>query len=259
MNAVLDRIERELIVAVRRDNTRRRRRRTLRALAVAAAALAMLTAVGFATSTSPLDRLMHSNPGDFGRQRGTTRIDLRVTDPGGLAWTSTAYVARNHTLSESSSAAGLRDEYPGIGFRDAYNIADNLLNGPLAGLSMDFAHAHGQDHYLLAGTVDARARSIVVVLGGERRTAKLSSSTITLPVHISYGSLAASGRKHAARMPAEVSVRAYAVTFTPDRFATQPTVSRTITTTLEDGSRHVDGPTRICISRRCGVRYSPAG
>jgi hypothetical protein len=160
-------------------------------------------------------------------------------------------------ISSTSAPDGLHQRLAGAGGGRAFNVADNLLNGPIAGVGLDLVRSHGQTHYLFAGTVDARARQVTVTLGGERRDARLTESSLTRPVHVPADGLTREGRRRAARMPDKVSIRVYAAGFTPNLLAGQHIVVATLDVTLDDGTHTTMKSARFCVSRRCGVR--PAG
>ena len=261
MNEVLDHLERELTSAARRSNARRHRRRTMVAATVAGLAVVLGAGVGIAAvshTPPPIDRLLGGDS-DFAARPGTARIDLKLTDPGGLRWTTTTYRAKNGTVSATAAPAGLRRELPEVGGANGFVIASNLLNGPLAGLSLNAVRANGRTHYLFFGVVDAQARTVVVELGGQRRQAKLSSATLTVPVERSTRGLTAEGKRALARMPYEVTVRSYAATFPPDLLADKTFTRARVKTTLADGTRRTQESGPLCVGRRCDVDLPRAG
>jgi hypothetical protein len=262
VNEVLDRIERELTAAVRENAVNRRRRRSLVTTLAAGVAVLLTAGAGFAAVSgvpSPIERVLGSDS-DVGKRPGTLRLDVTLTDPGGLRWTATTYLARNGTVSATSAPEGLRDRLPSVGGGSGFVIADNLLNGPLVSMSLNAVRARGQVHYLLFGSVDARARTVVVELGGERRPALLSSRSLAVPVEQPpRQQLTAVGRQRMAQMPAKVSVRSYAVAFTPDLLVGKRIARATVESTLADGTHRRQPSARYCVSRKCGVQLPRAG
>jgi len=67
--------------------------------------------------------------------------------------------------------------------------------------------------------------------------------------------LTAIGRQRAARMAPTVSVRSYAVAFTPDLLVGKRIVRGRVETTLVDGTHHGQPTARFCVSRNCGVEF----
>ena len=139
---------------------------------------------------------------------------MEVVDPGGLRWFSTTYVANNGMVSSTTAPHRLADREPSVAGASGFVIADNLLNGPLVGMSVNFARRRGVGHYALAGTVDSRVVRMVVELGDAERKAQLAPDTLTIAVETPpAGSLTALGRRRARRMPDAVTLRPYLVTF----------------------------------------------
>jgi len=183
-------------------------------------------------------------------------LDLQQTYGGGLGWTVTNYIAKDGTLSGTSAPDGSKaTSFPGVGGASGFIIADNLLNGPLAGIGMQLAEKHGRVHYLFDGLVDARATSIKIQLGPETQAAKLSPAVLTIPVRApSSDALSEEGKKRLARMPPAINVRSYAATFTPDFLRGQNVTRAKIVTTLKDGSTNTTMSGPLCVSARCGFR-----
>ena len=183
MNEVLQHIERELVAGIRRDGARRRRHRRLAATVTLAVAGLLTAAVGIAAVSGPIDRLLGGGS-DLGQRPGSPRLDIRLTDPGGLRWRATVYVSKDGLLSTTAAAEGVRDRLPHVNGANGFVIATVLQRGPLARADVEVVRAMGKAHYIVAGTVDARERSVVVDLGGERRTAMLSAASLTIPVEV---------------------------------------------------------------------------
>lgn len=259
MNDVLDTIERELMVAVRRGNARRRRRRTLGIFSGAVVAVGLTTGAAIAALTgTPIERLFGSDM-SLSKPPGAPRVDLRVTDPGGLGWTVVTYKARDGSIATVTAADGVRVKTPAVGGRNGYAIADGLLRfGPVAGAELDVVRVRGRDHYLLAGTVEANVERVVVVLGGRSRTATLSRKVVGAPVVKRMEDLTEEGRAIAARLPDEVRLRTYAATLVPDALAGEVRVKATVVWTLADGSTGRWRSMSFCVSRVCGARAPEA-
>ena len=255
MNPVLDAIERELLVALRRSNGLRRRRRSL-ATAAAVALTALATAgIGVAAVTNgPIDRLLNGNS-PLAQSRAASRVDLKLTDSGGLEWTVTTYKSRSGLLASTAAPAGLMDALPSAGGSSGFVVADNLLNGPVADLGLEVVRRKGVEHYLFAGTVTSATNDVTVELGSERQTAKLSSDVIKIAVQ-RPGDLTKVGEERAARMPSTVSVRSYAASFTPDLLADQQIVRATIEVVLADGTHRTQESGPLCVSAACGARIA---
>lgn len=252
MNDVLDTIERELTIAVRRSNARRRRRRTRGLFTGIALSVAVTAGVGVAAVTdTPINRLM-SGDTLLAQPRGAQRVDLRLQDAGGLGWTVTTYAPRFGGIGMTTAADGLAAT-PTATARSGFTLAEGLLRGPLAGDALDVVRAGGSRHYLYAGTVDASATGVTVRLGGRLLPATLTSQVVSTPVERPAG-LTAYGRKVAERVPDEVRLRTFAVTLVPDELVGRRWVRATVLTTLADGSTHRQRSIRYCVATSCGLR-----
>ena len=255
MNPVLDAIERELFVALRRRNGRRRRRRSL--LTVAGVGLTALAMAGIgiaAVSDGPIDRLLNGDS-PLAKNSAAPREDLHLTDPGGLEWTVTTYTSQSGMLASTAAPVGLSDRLPSAGGSSGFVIADNLLDGPVSGLGLEVVRRDGVEHYLFSGTVTADVREITIELGSERQAAMLSSDAIQVPVE-QPPHLTEIGRERAARMPPAVSVRSYAASFTPDLLADQQIVRATIEAVLTNGTHQTMESGPLCVSAACGARIA---
>lgn len=258
MNDVLDTIERELMVAVRRSNARRRRRRSLGIFTGAAVAIGLTAAGGIAAVTgTPIDRLLGGET-RLAKPAGTQQVDLRVSDPGGLGWRVTTYAPKVGGIATTTAADGLATPMPRLTGRAGFAIAYGMLiEGPVTGVELDVVRTGRRLHYLVAGTVDQQVEQVVVEVGGGSFTANLTRETVTAPVDRDQPGLTPEGRALAARMPDEVVLRTYAVGFPPDWLAGRRWVRATIVATLPDGSTRRLKSTRWCVSRACGQPIPP--
>jgi hypothetical protein len=261
MTDVLDTIERELLVAIRRSNARRRRRRTLGIFSGAAFAVALTAGGGVAAITdSPLERLLGGGADPtLGVARdpdgGRSRSDLALTDATGTRWSLTIYRARGGWIITSAVPAGLRARIPDVGGRNAFALAASLIDGPAIGVGLVAARHDGRVGRLLVGQVDAAAREVVVELAGRRYTAALTPGAITAKVERPpEDRLLPQGRALLERIGDAISLRAFAVVLPDDAIAAgERQLGATIETTLDDGTRHVESNSRICASARCGL------
>ncbi|ADB49717.1 hypothetical protein [Conexibacter woesei] len=259
MNEVLDTIERELMIAVRRSNGRRRRRRSLGMFAAVVLSVGATAGLGVAAVLdTPIERLF-SGSTRLAKPDRAPRVDMRLVDAGGLGWTVTTYVPKFGGIAMTTAADGLEVETPATVARNGFTIADGLLRGPLAGAELDVVRSGGRYHYLYAGTVDASATRVVVRIAGERLPATLTSQTISAPVEApDPDTLTPHGKKVAARVPDEVSVRTFGVTLTPNALVRRRYVRATIVTTLEDGTTHRQRLAPQCVNTSCGLRAPKA-
>lgn len=257
MNDVLDTIERELMIAVRRSNGRRRRRRSLGIFAAIVLSVGATAGLGVAAVLdTPINRLLTGDT-PFAKPAGAQRVDLHLVDTGGLGWTVVTYAPRQGGIATTSAADGLELEMPAVGAHSGFALADGLLRGPLVSGELDVVRSGGRLHYLYAGAVDAAATRVVVTLGGRRLPATLTAKTVSSPVEIPAG-LTPHGRRRATRMPDEVSVRTFGVTLAPDALAGDRWAQPVITTTLRDGTTHRQRGMRFCVAESCGLRAPKA-
>jgi hypothetical protein len=205
----------------------------------------------------PIQQVM--SQGTMKIKPGSPLSAVQLTDAGGLGWTSLAYLTDGRAVAHTAAPAGL-DGVPGVWANGAFPIGSGLLHsGSITQATLSFARSGGTDHYLVSGTVDARATTVVVELGGERALAELSLVTLTLPIPRDDPGLTAEGRRQRARMPDSVSVRAFAATFTPDRLSGLRTARPAFRTTLEGGAVTSSTGARSCVDRGCGAIYPRAG
>jgi hypothetical protein len=264
MIELLQRIESAVTVSIERQQTARRRRRSMVVAGAGGITLLLTAGVGIAAVTgnlasapTPIDKELNRQD-DFGHKPGEPKIELSATDPGGLGWTSVTYVSRSGTVSSTTAPDDLAEPFPGSGGANGLVIADNLLNGPLVGLSVDLARYHGDDHYAIAGSVDGRVTRMAVQFGSAAAEAQLAPDTITVPVERPPDeSVTDLGRRRLRRMPPEVTVRPYLVTFTPNALKKDEFAAPQMTMTLDDGSTRTQRAAQHCVSRSCGARFSP--
>ena len=232
---------------------RRRRRRALAGVVTAAILLAVCAGAGVAAVTgTPLDRLIGGEDPGIGIKPGTTRVELRSLDPAGLRWTSASWVTEHGLLALAAAADGGSDRLPEVGGAAPFVVADNLLEGPFAQMTFTIAHRGGVDHYLLSGTVDARAREMHVTLGGMRRTASLSEDTISAPVERPPdGELTPEGERRAARWPDRVTLRLFTVSFPPDSLRRAGIVRGNVETMTADGGKYTEDTAPLCTHGTC--------
>lgn len=257
MNDVLDTIERELVRAIRRSNARRRRRRTLGFLTGAALATGLTAGAGIAGVTeTPIDQWLGSDS-PASKPAGAPRVDVAVTDPGGLRWTVTTYRNAIRQIAVAIAPEGLAaSRRADVTARSGWVMALIMDRyGPVTGGELEVVRRSGRLHYLFAGTVDARARRVVVELGGERYVATLTPEVVSAPVDVPDDEeLLPAGAAAAERVPGEVRMRTYVVTLPPDALAGETVVRAVRETTLEDGSTRRQPSARFCVSARCGLR-----
>lgn len=256
MTELTDRIETAVIEAIRNQSTnaRRRRRRPVTLMAAGAVAFLLTTGIGVAALTgTAIDRLLASDKAS-GMKPDTTRIDTRVVDSGGLGWTSATYIANNNTVSQTTASDGVDDAFAlQVGGANGFVIADNLLNGPLAAITLAIATKNDAAHYALAGTVDGRVERMTVTVSGAEYSARLAGDRLAVPVKIPTSGLTAVGKKRAERMPDRVELRPYLVTFSPNSLRGEKVISPKIDLVLADGSSHREEGFRLCVAESCGA------
>ncbi|MDO8214097.1 hypothetical protein [Conexibacter sp. CPCC 206217] len=271
MNEVLDTIERELMVAIRRRNARRRRRRRLGFFSGAVFAVTLTIGGGVAAIPgSPLENLLSGNAGEDlgvvaqrqpppdaaqGSGRSPARTDMTLTDAIGTHWTVTNYKARGGWIVATAVPERLPRRVPDLVGRNAFTLASALADGPAIGVWLTAAQHDGRVGRLLVGQVDATARSVAVELGGRRYEAQLSPDAITAKVQRPpEDDLLPAGRALLERLGPTISLRTFAVALPEDAIASGTSrLSATIETTLDDGTSHVESDDRLCVSERCGV------
>jgi hypothetical protein len=255
VNPVLDRIEQELAVYVRRDHARRRRRRSTAALVSTCVFGLAITGVGIAAVTSsPLQRLLGSDT-PLAKQADTAPVELHVADDAGFAWTMTAYVSIEGAVASAVVADGATDRLPAGGAASGFALAWDLRDGPLAsdGLDAVRSKSDGREHYLLTGLVAADIEHVDVLIEGRDAAAQLSLKTITVPVERPEG--VANGHDGAqVELPDQVSVRAFAAPLPPDLLAGKEIVRGQVVATWADGSKQTQETAPFCVSTSCGDR-----
>ena len=256
MNEVLDRIERELVVGVRRRNAVMRRRRSLASLTVLGV-LGLGAAGAGAGVYGPIDRFLSGSeePG-FARDTAGGRVDLRLTDAGGLEWTTTLYRARNKLLAQTAAAEG-QTRVPGYGGTAGVLVASALRHNPILDARMITVRRSEHEHYLITGAASADARTVTISIDGHSRPARLSDGAVSVPVEVSEADLTERGKAQARTLPTSVAARAYAVALPPDALTGRDYVDATITTTLKNGSIHTyrTRGRQLCASR-CATSIS---
>jgi hypothetical protein len=235
-------MECHVVLSIKRRTARRRQRRTVAAVFGTTGLLAASAGGGVAavTGTSIDDLLGGTEDPMFAKAPGAPRSDLELVDDGGLRWATTVYLAESGMIALTSAPDQPAEGLPDVGGGSPWVVADNLRDGPLAGISFNVVNRDGTDHYLLAGTVDARAREVSVEIDDAAgRRAALGSDAISARVESPPArSLTPAGQRLAERMPDEVDLRPFAVSFPPDSLRDTNAVRITIETTLDDGSRH---------------------
>lgn len=261
MNDVLDTIERELLIAIRRSNARRRRKRSFGVFTGVSIAAAVTAGAGIAAVTdTPIDQLLGGET-NLARDATAPRVDVELTDDGGLDWRATTYRDAMGGIVTAIEADGTRG-IPRLMGRNGWAIAEGFVrHGPLAGVVMEVLRgADDRLHYLVAGTVAEDAERVVVELGGERQTATLADELVTARVDKrDDGTFTPEGRRLAERLPDEVRVRTFAVTFPPDALRGKRSVSPVVETTVADGTMHrQETGVAYCVSERCKHRPQQA-
>ena len=271
MNDVLDTIERELLVAIRRRNARRSRRRRLGIFSGAAFAVTLTLGGGVAAlPDSPLENLLSGNAdpdlgvatsrppqtsvmSESGRQ--VNRSDMTLTDATGTRWGVTIYRARGGWIVTGAVPEGLPERVPSVTGRNPFTLAAELVDGPAVGVGLVAAEHDGRVGRLLVGQVDAAARDLVVELDGRRFDAELTPEAITAKVkRPPEDELLPAGRALLRRLDGEISLRGFAVALPDDAIAAGARqLDATIETTLTDGSHHVESDSRICVAESCGL------
>lgn len=259
MTEVLDRIEFELIAAVRRSNARRRRRRRLGFFSGAAFAVALTAGGGVtALTNTPLDRLFEGKGGHrtFVAAADAQRTDVRVQDPTGTDWTVTLYRARGGWLAMPVLPDGLSPSLtPALSARNSFAFASELDDGRAMSLGVFAAEHDGEVGKVLAGQVDGSVASVAVELAGRRYPAELTPNAVTMKVKLPPPeSLTPQGRAFVKRIGDEISVRAFAAPLPRDAIPDGAgEVEATVEMTLADGTVERELRRRICTDAGCGL------
>lgn len=259
MTEVLDRIEFELIAAVRRSNARRRRRRTLGFFSGAACAV-VLTAGGAVTAitNTPLERLFEGKGGHrtFVAADTAQRTDVRVRDAVGTGWTVTLYRAQGGWLAMPVLPDGLSPSLtPALSARNSFAFASELADGRAMSLGVFAAKRDGQLGRVLAGQVDASVQEVAVELGGRRYATELTPDAVRMRVVLpAPDRLTPQGRAFVKRIGDEISVRAFAGALPQDAIPESAgEVDATVVMTLADGTVERELRRRICTGPSCGL------
>jgi hypothetical protein len=260
MTEVLDRIERELLVAIRRSNARRRRRRTLGIFGGAVFGVAVVAGGGVAAVTdTPIAKLLQGSDGgsdSFALRVGERPVRLALDDAAGGLWTVTLYRSQDAWIVLAALPDGKVGRVPAAVGRSPLAIVTDLVDGPLLSIGPVAAVRGDERSYLLVGEVEANARELTVELDGRAHRAELSARGLRAPIRRPpEADILPEGRRLLEQVGDALELRSFAVALPADAIADGTReIDVTVVTTLADGTvtREQAGP--LCVAPSCGFR-----
>lgn len=261
MTEVLDTIERELLVAIRRSNARRRRRRTLGIFSGALFGVAAVAGGGVVATVSdtPLEQVLGgggSASDSFRLAIGERPVRLATTDAAGVPWTVTLYRSQDRWVVLTALPDETVGRVPLTVGRSPLALATELLDGPLLSIGPVAATRGAVTSYLLVGEVEASVRTLSVTLGGRSLPAELSTRGLRAPIEVPHpDDVLPEGRKVLKRVGDALELRSFVVTVPADALPTGTReIEPTVTTTLADGAVRREQTWPQCVSASCGFR-----
>ncbi|MDW5597852.1 hypothetical protein VSS74_26095 [Conexibacter stalactiti] len=261
MTEVLDTIERELLVAIRRSNARRRRRRTLGIFSGALFGVAAVAGGGVVATVSdtPIEQVLGgggSASDSFKLAVGERPVRLAATDAAGTPWTVTMYRSQDEWIVLKALPDETVGRVPDTVGRSPLAIATELLDGPLLSIGPVAATRGAVTSYLLVGQVEAQVRTLSVTLGGRSLPAELSASGLRAPIEPPPPEdVLPEGRKMLEQVGDALELRSFAVTVPAGAIeAGTREIEPTVTTKLADGTVRREQTWPLCVSASCGFR-----
>lgn len=260
MTDVLDTIERELLVAIRRSNARRRRRRTIGLFGGAVFGLAVAAGGGVATVTdTPIDQLLAGSDGasqTFKLAVGERPVRVTATDAAGGPWTVTLYRSQDDFVTLVALPDARVGRAPAAVGRTAFAIATGLIRGPVLALGPVAAQRGDERSYLLVGEVEAQVRELTIEVDGRTYAAELSARGLRAPVRRpAEEDLLPDGHRVLAQIGDALELRSFVVALPADAIAPGTrTITPIATATLADGTVARQERQPQCVVRACGFR-----